>query len=428
MVLTLTDLDNKLFELIPFTSPSSCCIYRVPERLRHINERAYTPQVVSIGPFHHGKEHLKFMEEEKQRYLKEFLARTNINLGELANLITVDTEDKIRSCYSEAIRMDRQKFVEIILVDSIFIIEVLLRNTYPTLRNEKQDHIFKQPYLLQDIWYDMWLLENQLPFFILDEFLNLNEVAEKIPVENDYPTVIYLTYKFFEDLEAVNGKLQKLIDCKKEVKHFTDFLRICHLPSYLPSDPPGEKKVITAPSVTQLHQAGVRFELSESKESFDIKFEKGTLKIPQLKLQLETESLFRNMIAFEQRHCPDNYINDYVFIIHHLVNTPKDVELLVQKQIIENWLPDKEGVSTLINNLSRGTTLNPHNFYFSKLCKDLKEYRETRCNMWRANLKQNYFNTPWASISVIGAIFLILLTVLQAVFSVIQVESQSNNC
>ncbi|XP_044494337.1 putative UPF0481 protein At3g02645 [Mangifera indica] len=426
----LTDLENKLSRLTPFTSPSSCCIFRVPERLSNINERAYTPQVVSIGRFHRGKEKLKFMEVEKQRYLKEFIDRTKIKLEELANLITVDMEARIRSCYSEEIPMDRKTFVEMILLDSIFIIEVLLRNTYPTLINEKQDHIFKQPYLIQDIWYDMWLLENQIPFFVLDEFLNLNEVVSTIPVETDFPTIIYLTYKFFESLEAVNGKLNKLAYCKEEVKHFTDFLRICHLPSERPPRP-REKKVVTAPSVTQLHQVGVKFKLSQSKESFDIKFERRTLHIPILKLQLETESLFRNLIAFEQRHCTDNYINDYVFILHRLVNTPKDVELLVENQIIENWLSDKEGVSTLINNLSRGTTLNPQNFYFSKLCEDLGEYCQQSSSKWRAILNENYltyFKAPWSAISAAAATLIILLTVLQAVFSVLQVESQQNKC
>lgn len=162
---------------------------------------------------------------------------------------------------------------------------------------------------------------------------------------------------------------------------------------------------------------------------FDIDFKNGVLEIPKLKLQFETESLFRNMIAYEQRHYSENYINDYVFIIHHLVNTPKDVELLVQNGIIENWLPDKEGASTLINNLSRGTTMLPDSFYFSSLCEALHVHCKSPRNRWRANLKQNYFNTPWAGISVFAAVFLIILTVVQAVFSVLQVLlSQPKNC
>ncbi|KAK0608906.1 hypothetical protein LWI29_037856 [Acer saccharum] len=41
-----------------------CCIYRVPKDLRKINEAAYTPQVISIGPLHHGEK--EFFEMEKQ--------------------------------------------------------------------------------------------------------------------------------------------------------------------------------------------------------------------------------------------------------------------------------------------------------------------------------------------------------------------------
>ncbi|XP_031285193.1 UPF0481 protein At3g47200-like [Pistacia vera] len=448
-----TSLEEKLKNLSELIPPTNCCIYKAPKRLREGNEKAYTPQIVSIGPLHHGEEHLKFMEEEKQRYLKEFLTRAEVSVKELFDLITKN-EEKLRSCYAETINFNRDEFVEIILVDAAFIVELLLRYTFQKMR-KKEDHIFGQPYLIQDLWYDMWLLENQIPFFILEEIFNLEKVSKSIPAgaatpQERKPRIIDLTYEYFKSLEAVNGKLKKFEGTEKnvEVKHFTDFLRICHLPS------PEEKKrqeteklklkqekeklgkskkekrkeVVTAPSVIQLHQAGAKFKLSESKESFQINFRNGTLEIPQLKLQLETESLFRNLIAFEQRHYADNYINDYVFIIHHLANTPKDIELLVEKQIIENWLPDKEGASTLLNNLSRGTTLDPDRYYFSVLCEEMEKYRGKSYNKWRATLIQNYFSTPWASISVVGAVFLILLTVIQAVFSVIQVKIQQNGC
>ncbi|KAF9688696.1 hypothetical protein SADUNF_Sadunf01G0015000 [Salix dunnii] len=52
-----------------------CSIYRVPKRLRGSREYAYTPQIVSIGPIHHGKEELREMEVHKKLYLQEFLER-----------------------------------------------------------------------------------------------------------------------------------------------------------------------------------------------------------------------------------------------------------------------------------------------------------------------------------------------------------------
>jgi hypothetical protein len=38
-----------------FMVPECCCIYKVPDPLRKLNEEVYNPQVISIGPFHHGK-------------------------------------------------------------------------------------------------------------------------------------------------------------------------------------------------------------------------------------------------------------------------------------------------------------------------------------------------------------------------------------
>ena len=45
---------------------TECCIYRVPRVIRQLNEDAYTPQLVSIGPFHHGNEKVLKMGGHKQ--------------------------------------------------------------------------------------------------------------------------------------------------------------------------------------------------------------------------------------------------------------------------------------------------------------------------------------------------------------------------
>ena len=69
-----TSMRRELHGLTPL-SPS-CCIYKVPERLRCVNEKAYTPQVVSIGPIHHGKKGLEDMEEHKKRKVELKKKRT----------------------------------------------------------------------------------------------------------------------------------------------------------------------------------------------------------------------------------------------------------------------------------------------------------------------------------------------------------------
>ncbi|KAL9458772.1 hypothetical protein AB3S75_007613 [Citrus x aurantiifolia] len=173
------------------------------------------------------------------------------------------------------------------------------------------------------------------------------------------------------------------------------------------------------PSVTELHQAGVKFQLGSTKHLLEITFKKGILKIPLLAIYDTTEGLFRNLLAFETAHGDGCYINDYIIMMKNLVVTANDAELLVQNEVIDNWTGDSQAVSNFLRNLDRQATLDAKNFRYSDLVQDLNTYCRYPLHKWKANLKQNYFNTPWASISVIAAVVLLLLTIIQTVCSII---------
>ncbi|CAL8105328.1 unnamed protein product [Prunus armeniaca] len=48
----------------------------------------------------------------------------------------------------------------------------------------------------------------------------------------------------------------------------------------------------------------------------------------------------------------DHYINDYVFVMDRLVDSARDVELLVKSEILESKLPDSEAAAEFINSLA----------------------------------------------------------------------------
>jgi hypothetical protein len=104
-----------------------------------------------------------------------------------------------------------------------------------------------------------------------------------------------------------------------------------------------------------------------------------------------------------------------------LVPDAKDVEILVKKGIIENWLHDNDAVSRLVRNLSKENVINVNNFYFSGVVEDLNKYYRKRRHKWKAFLKQNYFRNPWTIISVVAAAVLVTLSIIQTVCSIIQV-------
>jgi hypothetical protein len=400
---------------------TECVIYKVPERLRRVKESVYTPKVVSIGPLHHGgHQGLRTMEEHKLRYLGDFIRRTGKSLEFFLDFVR-KKEAKLRACYAETIQFSVDEFVKIILVDAAFVVEVLLKSSNHKLQDEN-DRIFKKPWLIQDVWTDMLLLENQLPFFILEDLFE--KYSGEVLSEN--PTLGRLTEYFFKfrmESPGIEDRWEEICSGDFKIKHFADLLRHVQLKPVKERSESDQIKLkkITMPSVTELHEAGVRFQVSRSKNLFDIKFDKkkGILKIPSFILSVETELTIRNSLAFEQCHYSENHINDYVIILNRLVEACNDIDLLVKYEIVENRLSNSREGSVLVNKLAEGAILEQNNFYFAGLSEELNAYYNTSWHKWKANLKQRYFRTPWAGISLLAAVFLLILTIIQTVCSVI---------
>lgn len=443
----LTSMRSMLYNLSPLSS--SCCICRVPRRLRRVSEKAYTPQVVSIGPLHHGKEALKPMEEHKNRYLQDYVIRTNLSLEHYINKIR-RREAELRGCYAETIPFDSDEFVKIVLVDAAFIIEVLLRYHFHELQDEN-DRIFKKPRMFEDVWPDMRMLENQLPFFILQDLFDPKRI--QVPFEEENFSIVNLSYTFFRalmNIEDLEDTLETI--SSSTVDHFVDFVRKLYPPppkiaqaraqqkyptgasmrqlsiSEVPQAR-GQTEIPTPPSMTELYRAGVKFKVGSGKNMFDIQFNKGTLQIPKITFSDQSEVNLINLLVFEQSQCKEteNYINDYIGILNILVNSPEDVSLLVKNAILVNKLGDSKKGCTMIKNMGDGVNIVDYNkFHFAPLCEKLNEHCAKSRHKWLALLRQNYFNTPCKTISVIAAACIILFTLIQTVCSVISVRSHSH--
>ncbi|XP_034683313.1 UPF0481 protein At3g47200-like [Vitis riparia] len=391
-----TSLQGRLDRLTPLST--TCCIYRVPQKLRKVNMEAYTPRVVSIGPLHHGEEHLVAMEEHKLRYLQNFLSKSSKTLEECVEIISRE-EKRARDCYMERINMSSKEFVEMILVDGCFIIEVILGlcNTI-----EPGDRIYHKPWLVVDVRRDMTLLENQLPFFLL---LTLYSLLAVMPVpghQNDYYSFLLLSVKFFQyQLQMPNSRShEETIKNLQRRPLATDTIRRFRL---------------------QIHVSNWT---QKNERLFDIDYRRsdGVLKIPRLRLGDKCESLLRNLIAFEQCHYrKGRYITDYIFLMEQLISTTKDVDVLVNKGIIDNWLCDNVAVTNLFNNLLINTLIGT-DFHLADITKGLNEYCDGPWNRWKAALRHDYFCSPWRGASTIAAVILLLLTLIQTIFSGMSVK------
>ncbi|KAL6216963.1 hypothetical protein ACLB2K_010181 [Fragaria x ananassa] len=340
-----TSLMKELDRLSLMTN--SRCIHPVSPQLRLVCEKAYTPQLVSVGPLHHGKQALKRMEEHKMRYLRYFLGRTNLSLMHYIEKIK-DQEAELRSCYSQTIELKSDEFVKIILVDAIFIIEFLFRSWYSQLL-EESDCLFGSPRLANHVWLDLLLLENQLPFFILEDLFD----PDIFPFPSNYSnrlegveslSMIFLSHYFLDKAGVFIGatgmvpNLETICCSEVKVQHFVDLSRRFYVAPILKPESTRRPIGLTKPSIEELNQAGVQFKVGHSSNSlFDIKFKGGILEIPKLRVLGSTETILRNLVAFEQCNFASGqrYISDYIAMMDYLVDTPKDVGFLLSMELLK---------------------------------------------------------------------------------------------
>ncbi|XP_061370443.1 UPF0481 protein At3g47200-like [Gastrolobium bilobum] len=414
-------IEEKLAKAEPLFT-TECCIYRVPHEIRKFNNGAYTPKVVSIGPFHHGNPRLRNTESHKLICCKKFKERTETSLDNLVSCVQ-ELEPKVRRCYSDSIKLSTKKLVELILVDCCFIFELFLTDYYSKKTDDDNDDdqdddddddddIPFEERLKGSIKSDLLLLENQLPFFVLEKLYNL-----ALP-SRQHPSFVDLTFEYFEECNRHNMKHTD------SMKHFTDLLRIFFLPQLDGRPERSKDELITHLfSATELDEAGVKFRVKKEKSHlFDLKFSGRYLEIPKFSVEDDTESLFRNMMALEQCHYPsETYITDYVVVLDYLINTSKDVDVLVQNGIIINMLGDSSAVAKLFNGLCNSIVLTNCNSDYIRISEELNAYYKHPWNSAKATLRRDYCNTPWQMVASIAAIVLLVLTVIQTVCSMLQV-------
>ncbi|XP_017973992.1 PREDICTED: putative UPF0481 protein At3g02645 [Theobroma cacao] len=363
-----------------------CCIYQVPSRFRAANGKAYTPQLISIGPLHHGKTNLGRMERQKQRYYEKFLQRiSKETLNELESYVKKQVK-RICRCYDVQFALATEskafEFMKMILYDAVFIVELFLRNF--------ENEVNHREWFNVELQTDLMLLENQLPFFVLEDLYNLALTA------SDKPSFLRLACLYFKVDEYVASD-------EKGIKHFTDLIRYYQVRTR-PSN--FVERTDSTYSATMLRDAGVHFKAVEDC-LLNVKFEDNELQIPSLRVEYETETFLRNLIVFEQCHYPkEAYICGYIHLLNSFVDAVEDVNLLVKRGIISHTVGSNAAVADMINNLMVGVT----SLCYYKIGKDLMQYSLKPIKQLRARTVG--YITPGSVIAIYLGYFTIIQTIL----------------
>ncbi|KAJ0112231.1 hypothetical protein Patl1_03002 [Pistacia atlantica] len=385
-----------------FMSPN-CCIFRTPKILLRHNEKAYHPNAFSIGPFHHETEQLKPTEKIKLKYLQGILQRSlrpKERLRQLIEAIRV-VQVEAREYYAGPVTLNVEEFVKIMVLDGCFIIE-LLRKDADEVAKDPDDPIFSMSCLQEFLNHDLILLENQIPWLVLDCLFNLS-----MPPGGG-KSLIQLTLDFFSNIFS-SSKPSITPDQFNDLKimHILDLLRHSLLLPFR-NDESDEKHLgwQPFPCATSLKDAGIKFKRVSSSSILDITFSNGVLEIPPLLLQETTESILRNLISFEQCYpnCPPR-VTSYAKLMDYLIDTTKDMEILCENDIFDNWL-NLEDATQFFNQLY--TDAHVKKFYYHELCRQVNSYCKQFWPRWRFFYVHNYFGKPWAvTAQIVVAIFLV---------------------
>ncbi|KAK4425610.1 hypothetical protein Salat_1755000 [Sesamum alatum] len=402
----------------PALKPS---IFKVDDHLRIAGrDNDYEPEVLSIGPYHHGKSSLQNMDLHKCWYLKQLLSRKNDSVEKYVTAVAA-MEERARRCYAEPVDLDGNEFIKMMVLDGCFLIELLRYHSLKDLRTA-DDPIFKNERILSQLRHDITLLENQLPFFVLNQLFNMTKI------EDSRDDIIGLTLCFIDGMFlniSVSKVYQKLPT--QNIDHLCSLIHeICCLPfagTILHKNVGSNacQNWESIQSTSGLQEVGIRFQKTEGTSGFmDITFENGVLRIPPLNIFDETESQFRNLIAYEQYlpDCEARYVSDYTFFMHCLIRTPEDVRWLCYYGIIGNWLGDDKEICEMFNRLGKNI-LTSTKFSYAQIFSAVNCECQRRSNSWITNLRRNYFGSPWSIISVLAAVALLILTLLQTLYTML---------
>ncbi|KAG9151887.1 hypothetical protein Leryth_002162 [Lithospermum erythrorhizon] len=259
------------------------------------------------------------MEEHKLCYLRLVLQQNNENLAKYVSAMRL-LEEEARKCYAEPVELGSDEFVEMLILDSCFVVELMRK-------------------------YEMGNL------------MTLSSAA-----------------KFFPGAFLVKSVFsQALGESDSSIKHLLELVHEGVLPLHLRQRSNVEaaemKEFLYMPCASKLAEAGVKFEKLAEGNLFDITFKNGVMSIPPLRIENRTESVFRNLIAFEQYSDDNCYkiVTEYASFMDRLIDTPKDVEILSTRGIVDNWLGDDEVISNMFNKMVLSTVSSKH-FIYDDVC------------------------------------------------------------
>ena len=274
------------------------------------------------------------MEDQKQRYNALFSTRIGARQVEAMRKIIEKDESDIRASYAVSTDwISSNDFIELILNDSIFILELSFKHweniplsqrpsTSVAIAVADNDLTVDNKYFTSMVIVDLIMLENQIPYFLLQKLFD--SITLYLP---GTPTLYDLILNLFS-LDGITGGMDL------NFKHFTDVYRCVYEKTIDANERGNRASAKNKHNADKLSRSGVKLQILRAGRSLAVSFGGGCLSMPIFPANGSSDIILRNVIAYEQCHDPDNaFTSEYIYLMYSLVTTDKDVELLTASGI-----------------------------------------------------------------------------------------------
>lgn len=421
----------------------------------------FCPSVAKFGPYHHTDSSDSLNKD------KNLAARWFISLAtgkRPANSITPVEAKTIYNNFFEAATkscpsptdcyipkiFSKPTFMRMMFLDGCFILHFIHLVVRGSNDLSETSHLNRQ-----QIVRDMFLLENQIPYTILETLISLlpghsNESNQRIEAKDmdEFIEKIFFPRHEFpsSSMTCLFSKMFPGSTQDSENKGEQDEVKPLHLLDSLRSkligkgiDDQGQSPPFEGVywhhfvrPVMELKEAGIELSRGHGKGLKSIEFKQGRiyghLKLPKIMVDDATKTLLLNLIAYEM--CPDGLsdrmVISFICFLDSLIYNTDDVKELRSKNILLNCLGSDKEVVDLFKGLA--SNLTPNYSSYTHVMSGIKQHTERRFNhsrVWIGRLMLTHFTSPWTAISFLAAIFLILLSVVQTVYSILSFTPES---
>ncbi|XP_057983702.1 putative UPF0481 protein At3g02645 [Malania oleifera] len=413
-------------------------IQRVSPVLQMNGWRYYNPIVVSLGPYHHGKPELELVERFKPIIAREFVLESGKPVDAFYNKILQVAGDARNSYVGGSTnQLSDEAFAQMLFLDSCFILQMIDCIVHNKLET-KHMIINHLGFLVSTLMIpDLFLLENQIPFFVLQALMSLKfQGDEGAKMIETFIDDIFLASSFPQArdpqclqplhlLEFLRSKL--LHECGKDHQKLQSY-KLHQLKSKKKTQGTAMDHPHLFCSVTELKAKGIHFKPSNTRCLKNIKFKSncvyGQLMLPPKVIGPQTKQVFLNLIAYEMGpNTPNDMgVASYIYFMNSLINRPDDVAELRSQGILLNFLGSDEEVLEMFKEIAAFSMHNLDTY------KEVKECIQKHCNSkmktWIAEVVDKHFSNPWTVVALFAAIFIIALSIIQTYFTVFPIPNR----